>query len=466
MPFDQHELLALVAPRHIYVASASEDSWADPKGEYLSLYHASPVYALYGMTGLTSPEIPGVQEPIHNDVGHHIRRGAHNILEYDWHNYLDFCDKVYGRTSQHNYKDGICELCGEPDPYYKTENANGFYEISNAAELNWFAQMVNHGDNTINGLLTADIDMSERPTCMIGVTQDMPFMGEFDGQGHTIKLAINVENTGNYSGSLFRFVKDATFRNLRLTGSVTTRGKHPASLVSAAAGKVLLEKVISNCDIYTNASDACMGGLVGMAGENDNGFAADVTFNCCAFTGTITHTGDASQNHGGLFVGWKGNKNASVIVRNSFTATKSITNSARFATFVRVWTSTDNGRTSFENCFYINDISEWLTRQGTETSAEMFASGEVCFFMNEKKTEGQAWFQTIGEDPYPVLDATHGRVVKNADGTFGNGTGIEMVQGFKSSKVQDIYDLSGRKIVNGKLPKGIYLINEKKVLVK
>ena len=424
MPFDQHELLALVAPRHIYVASASEDSWADPKGEYLALYHASPVYALYGMTGLTSPEMPGVQEPIHNDVGHHIRSGAHNILVYDWRNYLDFCDKVYGRTSQHNYKDGICTLCGELDPNYITLNSDGFYEISDAAELNWFAEMVNRGDNTINGLLTADIDMTGLPTCMIGIAQGTSFMGVFDGQGHTIKLAINVENTGNYSGSLFRFVKDATFRNLQLTGSVTTRGKHPASLISAAEGKVLLERVISDCDIYTNAGDACMGGLVGLAGENDNGgFAADVTFNCCAFTGTITHTGDASQNHGGLFVGWKGNKNASVTVRNSFTAAKSITNSARFATFVRVWTSTDNGRTSFENCFYINDISEWLTRQGTETSAEKFKSGEVCYFMNEKKTEEQAWFQTIGDDDFPVLDNTHKTVYANpSEGFLCDGT--------------------------------------------
>ena len=305
----------------------------------------------------------------------------------------------------HTFTDGICQVCGTPDLDYIKPNAEGFYELKSENDMRWFATRVNNGEK-LNAVLTADIDMTGLPTCMIGISQGKPFTGVFDGQGHTIKLAINVANTGNFSGSLFRFVKDATFRNLRLTGSVTTRGKHPASLVSAAAGKVLLEKVISNCDIYTNASDACMGGLVGLAGENDNGFAADVTFDNCAFTGTITHTGDASQNHGGLFVGWKGNKNASVTVRNSFTAVKSITNSAKFGTFVRVWASTDNGRTSFENCFYINDISEWLTKQGTEKTAEEFAGGAVCSLL------GGNFRQTIGEDTYPVLDQTHGIVKK------------------------------------------------------
>ena len=310
----------------------------------------------------------------------------------------------------HSYVQGICSVCGQADPGYASCNAEGFYELKSDNDMRWFATRVNNGES-LNAVLTADIDMTELPTCMIGISQGKPFTGVFDGQGHTIKLAINVENTGNYSGSLFRFVKDATFRRLRLTGSVTTRGKHPASLISVAAGKVLLEQISSDCNIYTNASDACMGGLVGLTGENDTGgFAADVTFNTCAFTGTITHTGDASQNHGGLFVGWKGNKNASVTVRNSFTAVKTITNSAKFGTFVRVWASTDNGKTSFENCFYINDITEFLAKQGTEASPEMFKSGEVCYML------GGNFRQTIGEDTYPVLDQTHG-IVKKIGGT-------------------------------------------------
>ena len=93
LPFDQHELLALVAPRHIYVASAQNDEWADPKGEYLSAYHAGKVYELYGMQGLPSAEQPGIHQPQIYDVGYHYRAGKHDVTEYDWMCYLNYCDK-------------------------------------------------------------------------------------------------------------------------------------------------------------------------------------------------------------------------------------------------------------------------------------------------------------------------------------------------------------------------------------
>lgn len=93
LPFDQHQLLACIAPRHLYVASADNDRWCDPKGEYLSAYYAGEVYRLYGMRGLDSPEMPAVHEPVHNDVGYHLRSGKHDITPYDISCYLDYCDK-------------------------------------------------------------------------------------------------------------------------------------------------------------------------------------------------------------------------------------------------------------------------------------------------------------------------------------------------------------------------------------
>lgn len=94
LPVDQHELLALVAPRPLYVASATEDLWADPKGEFLGAAGAAPVYELFGLQGLSESETVVPDQPLgfEGQVAYHLRTGKHDITPWDWERYLDFAD--------------------------------------------------------------------------------------------------------------------------------------------------------------------------------------------------------------------------------------------------------------------------------------------------------------------------------------------------------------------------------------
>jgi hypothetical protein len=93
MPFDQHELVALMAPRPVYIASAEQDDWSDQKGEFLAGKEASTVYHLYGLNGLECDSIPAVEHPKSTGyIGYHIRRGKHTMTAYDWDQYLKFAN--------------------------------------------------------------------------------------------------------------------------------------------------------------------------------------------------------------------------------------------------------------------------------------------------------------------------------------------------------------------------------------
>ncbi|RRB11904.1 acetylxylan esterase [Larkinella knui] len=93
LPFDQHELLALIAPRPLYVASAQGDQWADPKGEFLSARQTDPVYKLYGKKGIGTDHWPPIHTPVGETVHYHIRAGEHDVKRYDWEQFINFADQ-------------------------------------------------------------------------------------------------------------------------------------------------------------------------------------------------------------------------------------------------------------------------------------------------------------------------------------------------------------------------------------
>ena len=92
LPVDAHELIALEAPRPVYVTAAQEDQWADPRGMFLAEVAAGPVYRLLGAEGLGTDRMPGLNQPIQHTLAFHIRDGVHTVTEYDWDQFLKFAD--------------------------------------------------------------------------------------------------------------------------------------------------------------------------------------------------------------------------------------------------------------------------------------------------------------------------------------------------------------------------------------
>jgi len=97
LPFDQHLLLALIAPRPLYITSGIHDVWADPLGEYLSVFFANPVYELYGKKPMPFPyaSLPPVNTPQIGQIAYHVEDGGHTFSAYDWEQFLLFFDKHF-----------------------------------------------------------------------------------------------------------------------------------------------------------------------------------------------------------------------------------------------------------------------------------------------------------------------------------------------------------------------------------
>lgn len=328
---------------------------------------------------------------------------------------------------------------------------DGTYLISNAKDLMIFAVIVNEGDLSANAKLVADIDMSGVENFSgIGVARNSLYSGTFDGQGHKISN-LTMSYPGKEDIGLFHIAK-ATLKNFWLDETCLIEGDKGVALVGWCNGdSPQFEKVGVAAQIKGSENTSS---FIGRAWKNPQ-------FKNCWSIGEIDNSvGSGNKTNTGVFMGWCNTWGGSFT--NCWTTVK-------FA----IAPADGNYLTRKGDNVTFNNTYSLYGKQATKMTEEDVASGALCYALNGDQSE-ITWFQTIGEDPYPVLDSTHGIVVKNADGTYGNdsGDGIVDVHNSQFTKDSAIYDLQGRKI-NGKrpteegvLPKGVYIVNGRKILVK
>lgn len=117
LPIDQHMLMSLIAPRALYVASASDDLWGDPRGQYLALYHSLPVYQLFDSSTQLAQAMPPLNTPVTSgNVAYHVRSGDHNLTLKDWNFFMDHADAVFKNNKANGYK-GIWFTLGQFSQY-------------------------------------------------------------------------------------------------------------------------------------------------------------------------------------------------------------------------------------------------------------------------------------------------------------------------------------------------------------
>jgi len=100
LPFDQHCLIALCAPRPVLLPNAAEDTWANPQGQFEMLQAAVPVYRLLGAGGLDAQQMPEMGRLVDSTLGYYIRPGKHSMTKEDWTVFLDFADKHFGKPGR------------------------------------------------------------------------------------------------------------------------------------------------------------------------------------------------------------------------------------------------------------------------------------------------------------------------------------------------------------------------------
>lgn len=343
---------------------------------------------------------------------------------------------------EHNMVGGVCDYCGFIDWEAIAENMalndEGFYEISNAPQLMWFAKYVNNSHADANAILTADIDLAKvlgsNTWAPIGSGTD--YKGTFDGKGFTISNLIATTDR-DYYGLFGKLAGGATIKNFTIDGSITSLNQYVGVIGGGGGGTINVSDIHSKLNVtcsssrhagvfgfqsstgtinitrcwYSGTLDAgsTNGNLGGIMALTQNSTSAYVNITDCLFDGTILD--DGGSNAGGI-LGYA--NRTKVTIKNCLSVGTVIsTNPSPFIGQLNASNSKWAGKNYYTTAGELVGLpGNGVTVSGTapeETSEDQLASGEVCWELNGEKFFDSSWRQTLSEDetgdPYPLPTA-------------------------------------------------------------
>ena len=261
--------------------------------------------------------------------------------------------------------------------------------ISSAADWKTFCQRVNdNGEPFLNAKLTQDVDLGGEIVMLGSVSY--PYSGTFDGQGHTLSFNWNAGEDNQIAP--FYYVENATIKNLRTQGKITSKGNSLSGMVRAALGTTTITGCISDVDITGGNggwNDSKAAGMVQAVA-----YGASVQITDCLVKGSITDNADESERAMAGFVFYNGG--TYTLTRCLYVGKNNATNDKYSKTF-----GEDGYGATFTDCYYRNTCGK---AQGDKITEAQLRNGYVAYKL-QKGRESQVWGQTLGTDLEPQLTA-------------------------------------------------------------
>lgn len=310
-------------------------------------------------------------------------------------------------VDKHDMKGGLCTYCHTLDTEYMKPSADGYYELGSAEQMTWFAYYVNSGQSALKARLTAPIDLEGYDYPAIGCGAK-PYKGTFDGGLFPVT---------NLPVPFFGTTDAATITGIAIeSGLITGRKKeiadHTGSIVGVGNNNTSISNSYSNAVIVLG-NEGDLGGLVGK-------FSGTITN--CAFYGT-------AQSAGWSHAGIAGSGGQTLIITDCIVGGTLISTGGEAKGLMVGWS---DGPT-MTNCVCIEQAEGFEKLYGVDANpgtrptimtndaimtAEEIASGAAAWKLNHQTFVNPTWYQTVGEDERPTLDATHGIVYCLDEGEY------------------------------------------------